>query len=63
MNDKRTTINWNKFTDEMVQEVHELVETLKMGYVTAAQVVAQNHGLTTQTATSNWMHNRDKGYH
>ena len=58
-----TTINWDKFTDEMVQEVHELVETLEMGYVLASQVVAQNHGLTTQTAAPNWMHNRDKGYH
>ena len=51
------------FTDEMVQEVHELVETLKMGYSTAAHIVARNHNLITETAQPNWMNNRDKGYH
>ncbi len=63
MNDKRTTINWNKFTKEMVIEVHQLMDELGMGRVLATQVVAQNHGLTTQTAAPNWMNNRDKGYH
>ena len=52
----------NKFTDEMVQEVHELVNELGMGYTLAAQVVANDHGLIKK-AVSNWMTERDKGYH
>ncbi len=53
----------NKFTKEMVIEVHQLVNDLGMGHVLATQIVAQNHGLTTQTAKPNWMQNRDRGYH
>ncbi len=60
---KRTKTYRNKFTKEMVIEAHQLVSELKMGYSTAAQVVARNHGLITETAQPNWMNNRDKGYH
>ena len=53
----------NKFTKEMVREAHALVNELGMSFTLAAQVVANDHGLITQTARSDWMNNRDKGYH
>jgi len=53
----------NKFTKEMVREAHQLVNELGMSFTLAAQTVANNHGLITQTAKSNWMTQRDKGYH
>ena len=54
----------NKFTKEMVIEVHQLMDELGMGHVMATHCVAAAYGLIKpESAKPNWMDNRDKGYH